>query len=90
MIYKTKFNSWYKKKPKVISYFGMIQSYDKFSRQNTKFGKMCTLWKVHIYSKNDYHKICHLLGKLFLITSHKIFHSKILSYEKVERTKKKT
>jgi hypothetical protein len=29
----------------------MIQSYDKFSRQNTKFGKMFTLWKIHIYSK---------------------------------------
>ncbi len=39
--------------------------------------------------KNDYHKTCHLLGELFLITSCKIFHSKFLSYEKVERIEKK-
>jgi hypothetical protein len=30
-------------------YFGMIQNYDKISKWNAKFGKICTLWKIHIY-----------------------------------------
>jgi hypothetical protein len=31
--------------------FGMIWNCDNFSRQNTKFGKICTLSKICIYSK---------------------------------------
>jgi len=40
--------------------------------------------------KNDQHKTCDLLGQLyvFLITSCKRFHSKILSYEKVKGVKR--
>ncbi len=43
---------WYKKqKPKVIiTYFGMIQNYDKFSKWNIEFDKIYTLWEIDIYS----------------------------------------
>jgi hypothetical protein len=36
-------------KPKVFNIF-WHDSYDKLSRWNAKFGKIYTLWKVHIYS----------------------------------------
>ncbi len=45
-------NLWYKKKKKGVelTYFGMIQNYDKFSKWDIEFGKIYTLWKIHIYS----------------------------------------
>jgi hypothetical protein len=64
----------------------MIQNYDKFSRWNANFSKIYTFWKIHIYStmikKNMWN-----LGQLyvFLIINFKIFHSKILPYEKVKK-----
>ncbi len=33
---------------KVLTCFGIIWNYDKFSRWNTKFGKNCALSKIHI------------------------------------------
>jgi hypothetical protein len=65
----------------------MIQNYDKFSRWNVEYGKIYILWKIHIYSTMINKKTCDLLGQLyvFLIISCKIFHSKILSYEKVKK-----
>jgi hypothetical protein len=40
---------------------------------------------------NDIHKTCDILGQLyvFLIISYKIFHSKILSHEKMKKKKLK-
>jgi len=35
---------------KWLTYFGMIQNYDKFSRWNTKSRKIYTFWEIHIYS----------------------------------------
>jgi hypothetical protein len=49
----------------------------------------CSHFEKFIFIQKCYRKTCHLLGKLFLITGCKIFHSKTLSYEKVEKTKKK-
>jgi hypothetical protein len=40
-----------KKNLKYLTYFDMIQNYDKISRWNAKSGKIYTLWKNHIYSK---------------------------------------
>jgi hypothetical protein len=64
----------------------MIQNSDKFSKWNEKSGKIYMLWNFHIYSTMINKKPYDLLEKLyvFLITSCKIFHSNILSYEKVK------
>jgi hypothetical protein len=37
-----------KKNLKVLTSFGMIWNYDKFSKQNTKFGKIYALLKFYI------------------------------------------
>jgi len=37
-----------KKNSKVLTCFGMIWNYNKFSRWNTKSGKMCALSKICI------------------------------------------
>jgi hypothetical protein len=63
----------------------MIQNYDKISKWSTKFGKIYTLWKIHIYPT--------MINKMWsigattciLITSYKRFQSKILSYEKMKK-----
>ncbi len=34
---------------KQLAYFGMIQNYDKISKQNAKFDKIYTLKNIHIY-----------------------------------------
>jgi hypothetical protein len=39
-----------KKNLKQLSYFGMIQNYDKIWKWNIKSGKNYTLWKIHMYS----------------------------------------
>jgi hypothetical protein len=74
---------------KLLTYFGMIQNYDKISRWNAKSGKIYTLKNSYLFN-SDQHKACGLLGQLyvFLITSCKRFHSKILSYEKVKKDQK--
>jgi hypothetical protein len=68
----------------------MIQNYDKISRWNAKFGKIYTIWNFHIYSTMINTKYVIYLGHLyvFLITSCKRLHSKILSYDKMKKTKK--
>jgi hypothetical protein len=38
-----------KRNLKWLTYFGMIQNYDKFSRWKPKSNKIYTLWKIHIY-----------------------------------------
>jgi hypothetical protein len=64
----------------------MIQNYDKISRWNVETDKIYTLWEIHVYFTmiNTKHMI---LGQscVFLITSCKRFHSKILLYEKVKK-----
>jgi len=45
---------------KVLTCFGMIWNYDKFSRWNTKFGKMCILSKIRISPNLIVKKIWHL------------------------------
>jgi hypothetical protein len=35
---------------KKLTYFGIIQNYNKFSRWNVEFNKTYTLWNFHIYS----------------------------------------
>jgi hypothetical protein len=67
----------------------MIQNYDKFSRWNVESNRIYTRWKFHTYSTMINKKTCYLLGQLyvFLITSCKIFHSIIISYEKWKKTK---
>jgi hypothetical protein len=75
-------------KPKVVNMFWYdLKLHDKFSKWNTKFGKIYTLKNSYLFY-NDSHKTCDLLGQLyvFLITSYKIFHSKILFYEKVKKS----
>ncbi len=73
-------------KDMVIKFFEKSKYFSNF-----KIFKMkCRIWQnLHILRnsylfKNDEHKTCDLLGQLyvFLITSCKRFHSKILSYEK--------
>jgi hypothetical protein len=68
----------------------MIQNYDKLSRWNAKFGRIYTHLKFSYLLKNDEQRTCDLLGQLyiFLITSYKRCHSKILSYEKMKMIKK--
>jgi hypothetical protein len=68
----------------------MIQNYDKFSKWNAKSGRIYTLWNFHIYSTmiNKEHVIYWDIYIYIYITSCKRFHSKILSYEKMKRTKK--
>jgi hypothetical protein len=43
----------------MITCFGMIWNYDKFSRWNTKSGKICALWKnfisPNLIVKNKWH-----------------------------------
>jgi len=39
-----------KKKKLELAYFGTIQNYIKISKWNIEFGKIYTLWKIHIYS----------------------------------------
>jgi hypothetical protein len=65
----------------------MIQNYDKFSRRNANFSKIYTLSKFYIYSTMINTKKYDVLGQLyvFLLTSCKRFHSKILSYEKMKK-----
>jgi hypothetical protein len=41
----------------MLTCFDMIWNCDKFSKQNTKFGKIYTLFKIHIYSKNIFEKM---------------------------------
>ncbi len=45
VVYDTK-----NKNLKQVTYFGMIQNYDKFSKWNVESGRIYTLWKIHIYS----------------------------------------
>jgi hypothetical protein len=38
-------------KPKIVDMFWYdLKLHDKFSKWNTKFGKIYTFWKIHIYS----------------------------------------
>jgi hypothetical protein len=44
----------------VLTGFGMIWNYEKISRQNTKFGKICAFSKIGISSKFDWKKTWHI------------------------------
>jgi hypothetical protein len=60
----------------------MIQNYDKFSRWNTKSSKIYT----EKFNFIQQWLTCDLLGHLYVFfkTRSKIFHSKIISYEKMK------
>jgi hypothetical protein len=47
----------------MLTCFGMIWNYDKFSRWNTKFSKICVVLKKKI-SKFDCKKTYDILGQL--------------------------
>jgi hypothetical protein len=52
MTYEQSCDLWYKKlKIKVVNIFSMIWNYDKFSKWNVEFGKICTLLDNSIYSR---------------------------------------
>jgi len=48
----------------MLTCFGMIWNYDKFSRQNTKFSEIYILSKKVIYCKIDCIKTYNILGQL--------------------------
>jgi hypothetical protein len=76
-------NLWHKKlKLKIVSIFDIIQNYDNFSKQNEKFEKIYTFWNFHNYSTITN-------TKYYVYFLCKRIHQKILSYEKVKRTKKR-
>jgi hypothetical protein len=68
-----------------LAYFVMIQNYDYFSKWNVKSNEFYTFWNILIYSTmfNTKHVI------IMTLISCKRFRSKVLSYEKMKRTKKK-
>jgi len=62
----------------MLTCFGMMWNYDKFSRQNTKFGKISALSKNHIFPNLIVKKHIHIGATIMqYIKKFKTFHLKI-------------